>query len=220
MRLVILSDTHGLHNQFRCPDGDVLIHAGDCTDDIGQASLRNFLKWFESHPQKHKILIAGNHDGAFEKWPDLARAMVKEIAPSVTYLQDSGCEIGGYKFWGSPVTPEFCNWHFNRERGEGIKRHWDMIPRNTDVLITHGPAWNILDKGGFNEDHCGCRDLRDALEEIQPRLHIFGHIHYSYGHTKHYYDDGNWTDCINASIWWHDTNPLKVKNAPFIFDLP
>jgi len=30
MRLVVISDTHGLHNRIEdLPDGDVLVHAGD-----------------------------------------------------------------------------------------------------------------------------------------------------------------------------------------------
>lgn len=187
MKFVLISDTHGLHDHVQVPPCDILIHAGDCTTDAGRQSLREFLQWFERQPAKYKILIAGNHDWAFEKWPDLARLMVKEVAPSVTYLQDSPYEIEGIKFWGSPVSPRFFDWAFNRDRGADIKRHWDMIPDDVDVLITHGPPYGILDFSGYDDGtdrHVGCKDLLETLKRLKPKLHVHGHIHHSYGALK------------------------------------
>jgi predicted phosphodiesterase len=215
MKLVIISDTHGMHSEVKVPSGDVLIHCGDCTNDIGQRSLREFLTWFEDQPAPRKILIAGNHDGAFEKWSDLARAMVKEMAPSVIYLQDSGIEIGGVKFWGSPVQPEFFNWHFNRKRGADIKRHWDMIPNDVDVLITHGPMAGILDKD-FHGESAGCKDLLDAVLRVRPNVHCCGHIHYSYGQCILNHTPEIYTKCFNASACGEDYKPT---NVPFTYDL-
>lgn len=226
VRLGLISDTHGKHREITVGECDVLIHAGDCTNDIGQASLRDFLTWFEEQPATHKILIAGNHDGAFEKWPDLARLMVKERAPSVIYLEDSGCELYGLKFWGSPVTPTFFNWYFNRERGEEIKRHWDMIPKDTDVLITHGPPFSILDKAprfsNFKSrivsgyEQTGCRDLMEKVEEIKPSVHCFGHIHYSHGHHGIIHESGNVTDFFNASVVDEE---YTTAHPPFYHDI-
>jgi hypothetical protein len=59
--------------------------------------------------------------------------------PTVIYLNDSGVEIDGLKFWGSPVQPYFHNWAFNRI-GDDICKHWELIPLDTDILITHGPV--------------------------------------------------------------------------------
>lgn len=216
LRLVVLSDTHGYHLDVTVPKGDVLIHCGDATADIGQADLRRFLIWFEARPAPRKILIAGNHDGAFEKWPDLAQAMVKELAPSVTYLQDSGCEIEGIKFWGSPVSPRFCDWFFNRDRGPAIKRHWDMIPNDTDVLITHCPPFGILDLTN-DGDKAGCRDLYEAINRVKPVLNCFGHIHRSYGTMPYIHDDGWKTVCMNASICGEDYKPTR---QPWIYEVP
>jgi len=182
--ITTISDTHGLHHQVKFPNSDILIHAGDCTDDIGQASLRSFLEWFEKQPHQYKVLIAGNHDGAFEKWPKEARQMVKDIAPSCIYLEDSGCEILGLKIWGSPVTPEFFDWHFNRKRGADIRKHWELIPEDTDVLITHGPSHGTLDhvlhlNAGETDYAAGCKDLKDIIETKLKnlKLHVFGHLH-------------------------------------------
>jgi hypothetical protein len=64
----------------------------------------------------------------------------------VIYLCDESTIIDGVKFYGSPVQPEFCNWAFNRRRGAELKKYWDKIPKDTDVLITHGPPAGILDE--------------------------------------------------------------------------
>lgn len=205
MRLCAISDTHGLHDHVRVPPCDVLIHAGDCTNDAGRKSLRDFLTWLERQPAKRKILIAGNHDWAFEKWPDLARAMVAEVSPSVTYLQDSGVEIDGIKFFGSPYQPEFCNWAFNLPRGEALRKRWDLIPEGTDVVITHGPPRGILDWTPHGNEHCGCDDLLTTLNRLKPRLSVFGHVHASYG-TKTV--DG--TTYLNASICDEGYRPTRV----------
>jgi len=206
VKICVTSDTHGRHGMVRVPPCDILIHCGDCTADSGPQSLRGFLVWFERQPAKHKVLVAGNHDFAFEKWPDLAVAMVKEVAPSVQYLQDSGCELMGLKFWGSPYQPEFMNWAFNLPSGAALKRHWDMIPKGTDVLVTHGPPKGFLDYNHYDNFHCGCEDLLNAVIEIKPKLHCFGHIHSGYGSVE---VDG--TIMVNASAC---NERYIVKNDP------
>jgi len=213
MHLVIISDTHGKHESVTIPPCDVLIHCGDCTVDAGRADLRNFLLWLEKQPAPKKILVAGNHDWAFEKWNGLSRQMVNEIAPSAIYLEDSGIEIDGFKFWGSPVTPEFFNWAFNRKRGAEIKRHWDKIPNDTDVLITHGPPSDLLDVT-YSGKRDGCQDLREAIERVKPKLHVFGHFHRSYGRAALSHVGDKITVLINASICDESYNPTR-KPAEF-----
>lgn len=214
--LILVSDTHGHHSQVVVPQGDILIHCGDCTDDIGQAALRSFLQWFEGQSAPRKILVAGNHCGAFEKWPDLAQAMVKEVAPSVTYLQDSGVEIAGLKFWGSPVTPTFYNWHFNRDRGAEIKRYWDMIPDDIDILVTHGPARGYLDWSPYGKEHVGCDDLLEAIKRVKPKVHACGHVHGGYGTKVLDHEDKTCTVLINASICNEQYAPV---NKPWVVNV-
>lgn len=111
------------------------------------------------------------------------------------YLQDSGVEIEGLFIWGSPISPKYHDWAFNRERGSDIRRHWKIIPPHTDVLITHCPPFGILDTSSQGT-HEGCRDLLDILQHrVRPRLHVFGHIHEAHGHTT----IGH-TQYVNASI--------------------
>ena len=176
-RIVAISDTHEKHGQIRVPEGDILVCAGDITINGKPAAVSEFNAWFAAQPHRHKLLIAGNHDFLFEKDNDYARSL---ISPGIIYLENSGCEIMGLKFWGSPVTPWFFDWAFNKQRGEEIRRFWDEIPADTDVLVTHGPPFGILDKNAGGEN-TGCEELRYALERIRPRLHIFGHIHEGYG---------------------------------------
>lgn len=215
MKITCLSDTHGKHESVGVPPSDVLIHAGDFTVDQGRKSLRDFLVWFEQQPAPRKILVAGNHDWALERWPDLARLMIKEVAPSVTYLQDSGVEIEGIKFWGSPVQPAFCNWAFNRERGADINRHWVKIPDDADVLVTHGPSSFCLDRTETGEK-VGCRDLYEALLRAQPMVHCHGHIHYSYGSATIQYPSGKSTRVFNAAVCGENYRPI---NKPHEFEV-
>jgi Icc-related predicted phosphoesterase len=195
MRIVCISDTHNLHNQLEVPDGDILIHAGDISAIGEREDIINFNLWLGQLPHKYKIVIAGNHDFYFENEPIEA----KELLSNAIYLNDSGVEIEGlkratFRIWGSPISPEFHDWAFNRKRGQEIRNHWEKIPENTDILITHCPPFGILDKtnDGKNE---GCKDLLEIVSQIKPRLHIFGHIHEAYGQTK----NGE-TFFINASI--------------------
>jgi len=186
-RIVAISDTHGGHFGTKIPDGDILVHCGDFSSRGGMADALDFMRWFNIHPHKHKIFIAGNHDWICEKDPALFHNLLSQF-PDLIYLQDEGCEVEGLKFWGSPQTPRFFNWAFNRDRGEDIKRYWDLISDGTDVLITHGPPYGICDKAyrvGFNTtENTGCRDLFDATLRIAPKLHLFGHIHFD-GQTSY-----------------------------------
>jgi len=78
------------------PEGDVLVHAGDCLAYGSLSNLQDFDAWLGTLPHRHKIFVAGNHDTCFEDEPGLARKTVT----NATYLEDSGVEIEGFKFWG------------------------------------------------------------------------------------------------------------------------
>jgi Icc-related predicted phosphoesterase len=192
LKFVTISDTHGLHHDLQLPTGDVLIHAGDMSNRGREKEIMDFLDWFAKQDFAHKILIAGNHDFFFEQEPDL---YIQSILPqNIIYLKDSGITINGLQIWGSPVTPWFYDWAFNRHRGKQIKKHWDLIPTNTDILVTHGPAFGRLDANNKGEQ-VGCKDLLDAIELVRPKVHICGHIHEAYGTME----KGD-TKFMNASV--------------------
>lgn len=208
MKFVFISDTHGLHDYLLLPKGDVLIHAGDISKRGSEHEVRDFLKWFEELNFEHKIFIAGNHDFYFE---DSSPEKINQLIPkTVTYLCDSGIQLGNFKIWGSPVTPWFFDWAFNRNRGLEIKSHWDLIPADTDILITHGPVFGVLDATARGE-LVGCKNLLDKVEEVNPKIHVCGHIHEAYGICT-----TASTTFINASIL--DQN-YKVRNLPIVMEL-
>ena len=156
MKIVCISDTHGHHEKLKLPEGDLIIHAGDISSRGLRSEISGFLSWFDALDFKYKIFIAGNHDYYFENELQIT---IEDLIPSdIIYLNDSGIEIEGHQFWGSPVQPWFYNWAFNRHRGSDIRKHWNLIPQETDILITHGPAFGKLDVTVRGE-HVGCADL-------------------------------------------------------------
>ena len=208
MKFVTIADTHNKHKSLKLPPGDVLIHAGDVSMSGKEKEIIEFLDWFTIQDFEFKILIAGNHDFYFERESD---EQIEKILPkNIIYLKDSGTVIRGFNIWGSPVTPWFLNWAFNRYRGEQISRHWDLIPTGTDILITHGPIFRTLDKN-IEGQHTGCKDLYNKVHEIKPRVHICGHIHEAYG-TMH----KSGILFINASVV--NAN-YQLVNAPIVFEL-
>jgi len=210
MKLVCISDPHSLHHRIPdIPDGDVLIHAGDC---LGQDTLENIEElneWLGTLPHRRKIVIAGNHDWAFQETPELAR----QALTNAIYLEDSGAEIEGIRFWGSPWTPTFMDWAFMLERGQQLHKKWQLIPGDTDVLITHGPPKGIGDEAnlGFKCQNVGCIDLLDRIQQLSLKAHIFGHIHEGYGE----YQKGL-TTLINASTC---TARYEPRNAPIVIEV-
>jgi Icc-related predicted phosphoesterase len=79
------------------------------------------------------------------------------------------------------------------------------------VLITHGPPFGILDLPFGKEESAGCRLLLKRVQEIEPRVHVFGHIHGSYGKKQ----IGN-TLFVNACLCNEVYHPV---NAPHVIDL-
>jgi len=130
-----------------------------------------------------------------------------------TYLEDEACEVHGYKFFGAPWQPEFCNWAFNLPRGHECAAAWDRIPTETEVLITHGPCLghgDLLCPSGLRS---GCVDLLQTVtQRVKPLFHIAGHIHEGYGATTN-----GTTTFIQASTCTYDYKPT---NPPILFDLP
>lgn len=187
MKIVALSDTHNRHDDILVPAGDVLVHAGDFTVNGTLYEVRPFLEWFSSLPHKHKLLIAGNHDRVFQDAPELARSILSEY-PGVTYLEDSGVCLEGSNeasvmFWGSPwrCVDHVSSWVFS-DFDENLGRKYGLIPGHVDVLITHGPPYGVGDQiDGPEDDHLGSTTLLQCVDQLKPKLHIFGHIHQGYG---------------------------------------
>lgn len=236
MRLTILSDTHtrhGLIPMSDLPGGDAILHAGDIMNSgYNKNDILDFCTWFESLKQYDaKIFIAGNHDRMFEDDPEGAREIVERFL-NIDYLQDEQLTLYGdgpngdipennIRIYGSPWQPWFYDWAFNVERNSlKLAGKWEAIPDNTDILVTHGPAFGTLDTvAGRQYDNLGCELLAERIERLKPKIHICGHIHSGYGYQ---FKDG--THFFNAAVldeqyeytqkpitfdWNHITNEIK-----------
>jgi len=206
IKFVCLSDTHGRHNKIDIPNGDVLLFCGDFFNFGNLEELYDFNTFLGKLPHTYKIVIAGNHDQLFEK----NRTLGESFLTNAIYLQDSFVVINKIKIYGSPWQPRFLNWAFNLDRGQKLQEKWDMIPHDVDILMTHSPPYKCGDKTIDNK-YCGCKELRKVIEKIQPKYHIFGHIHEGYGKYKI-----KKTIEINASALNHQ---YKYTNKCIIFNL-
>jgi len=216
MNITFISDTHNQHNLIPkeyLSGGDILIHSGDITSRGHVEEVKPFLNWFNSLPYKHKIFIAGNHDFFFERPDKKVITNLLKKYPDVIYLNDSGVEIEGIKIWGSPVQPYFGGWAFNRV-GDEIQKHWDLIPKDTNILITHGGPIGV----GYNNvvlegRDVGCPYLANTIHELTD-LKIFcqGHIHEGYGRYR--YEDGPLF--LNASVL---NRRYEMQNRPIFLEL-
>lgn len=196
--LAIIGCSHGRHLNLDVPNADCLLHTGDYSRRGDKSDAIDFLRWLESQPHRHKVFTNGNHDGYSEDYPREFAELVAQYAPSCHYLCDSGVTIEGLRFWGSPVSPFFLDWWWNRQRGSDIQRHWDKIPGDTQVLVTHGPPLGRLDLimpeyGADRDLHQGCGNLRTTIDERLKSLRIsaFSHLHYQ----------GCQTEIVNGVIY-------------------
>jgi len=207
VKVICISDTHGEHEAMPAlPMGDVLVHAGDITAHGSREDFHAFVEWFSLQPHEHKVFIGGNHDTYLESHPEQVLTVSREH--QLHYLNDSGIIINNIRFWGSPITPRFHDWSFMRDEDE-IRAHWSLIPKETNILITHGPVWGVLDQVERSTtfiENTGCPALAKKVAQINPDYHIFGHIHEGYGSLE---KEG--TRFLNVSTM---NKNYKIQNAP------
>ncbi|EQK99589.1 phosphoesterase [Ophiocordyceps sinensis CO18] len=206
LRIVCISDTH--NRQPKVPLGDVLIHAGDLTENGSFQEMQDGLTWLSSQPHPYKVFVAGNHDvlldDAFlDKYPERRYGQTHGKQDldwgSVIYLQDSAVSlefppseqgqvgrtedaaITSLTIFGSPWTPQYGISAFQYLPSNS--RHWEDVFASADItphiVVTHGPPYLHLDRRDFHR--AGCPYLAEEVYRIRPRLHVFGHIHASYG---------------------------------------
>lgn len=224
LTITFISDTHGKHKQITkdLPGGDILIHSGDLSSKGYEHEIQQFCKWFDDIDNYDtKVFIAGNHDWGFQNNAERIQEIVNSYK-TIDYIQDDGFSLyfdgpngefpeDNIYFYGSPWQPEFYNWAFNLPRnGSELMEKWNNIPDNTDILITHGPAWGYVDQVIGKTEHLGCELLVQRIKTIKPKIHVCGHIHSGNG----YKFDGD-THFINASVldenYIYTYKPLTVR---------
>lgn len=213
MNIVLISDTHNNHRNMKLPEGDWLIHAGDWSNIGRPVVITSFIEWLESLDYKHIIVIAGNHDISMcpERTPsqDLRhylKAEWRKTSEKIHYLEHESLEIGRWKIFGSPYTPEFAGWGFMGDK-KFMKKKWAQIPEDTQILITHGPPTEAGKQSlNLKGDECGCPALQEKIKDLQDlRLHVFGHIHEGFCWRK----PGGKYWSVNASHVTRDMRPIQ-----------
>ena len=222
MIIHMISDLHGFFPE-KLPGGDLLIIVGDCTSNDKIPSWNQYFTWLDQQNYRKKIMVAGNHDNFCKQWALSNDSIYEDLIerPSVTYLCDSGYEFEGIKIWGTPWSLDFkginpqCKAFTGTEND--LKEYYAKIPLDTDMLISHGPAWGILDeiqRKDFYEDgwikFTGSYELLQAMDRVKPKLLVTGHIHENGLQTCLYKHIGPNTMCVNAS---YVDEHYKPRNA-------
>jgi len=205
IRIIATSDLHG--NLPVIQECDLLILGGDiCPDGSSTHQAQwldqNFRSWLDKVPAKEVVAIAGNHDLIFERAENLIPTDLRWH-----YLKDQQIELFGFKIYGTPWQLPF--WGAFNLNEEGLARRYEKIPDNIDILISHGPAYGILDE--VPSGHVGSTSLRKKIFELKPKLVICGHIHDAFGVRK--------IDNIlfaNVSLL---NDRMEVAHPPALFDL-
>ncbi|KAK7428851.1 hypothetical protein QQZ08_004621 [Neonectria magnoliae] len=198
VQVVCISDTHNTRPTL--PTGDILIHAGDLTENGSFDELQAELTWLSDQPHRYKIFVAGNHDVLLDdaflaRYPErrYGQNKTKEDLDwgSVIYLEDRCVTLElpspgqphprTLTILGSPWSPQYGISAFQYRPDD--PSHWatrfaslDVKP---DIVVSHSPPKHHLDARDFHR--AGCPYLAEELAQVRPRLSVFGHIHVSYG---------------------------------------
>jgi|TARA_R110000851_G_scaffold145114_5_gene284467 Icc-related predicted phosphoesterase len=225
--IAFLSDTHNRHEiiekRFGIPQCDIIIHAGDFTMLGYEDEVESFFDWYSALPIPNKVVIAGNHEIFFDptaikkyekgrRFNRIKTLNPRDIVPeNITYLENESAVVSGIKMYGSPYQPEFYDWAFNIRRGKSLEACWDLIPDDTELLITHAPPMGHLDVNNRGKN-VGCSDLKARIFSLNKlKTHVFGHIHQSRG-----VDISGGITYINASNLDESYKPV---HKPMVFDL-
>ena len=199
-KICIIADTHRRHRELAIPPCDLLIHCGDFCSFQREDSktLEDVDQWFAESPASHVVCIGGNHDFLLQN---------REFRfAHATYLQDELVEVAGLKIYGTPWCPDLSGFAFYAPLQQ-LEERWKCIPSDIDILVTHTPPYGILDFPTTGSPHLGCTALRQELNRICPRLHVFGHVHASFGRTN-----VEQTEFINAAVVGGPQ--LNIRNSP------
>lgn len=232
LKILALSDTHCLHyqlnnwfklNQELVNQADIIIYAGDSSNDrdelINLQEQLDFIDWYsklEVSDNCIKIYVAGNHNTSEYILSD---EIYEE--KGITRLYNKSINVKGFNIFGSPYSQEFgYGWVYNYDRKD--VSFWNIIPNETDIVITHGQAFNTLDMVYDTQSHLptykpvGDKWLLNRINEVKPKLVIGGHIHdnpsdYGYDIKNNGYVVKNGIEYHNVSIV---DNNIEVVNIP------
>lgn len=178
-----ISDTHDRHQEIHHVAVDAIVHSGDETSSrdphINANLARDFFFWYTDYPAPIKLYVPGNHSIAVQNTM-VSRDTIEVLG--IRLLVNQETSLYGYKVYGSPCTPLFGHCAAYMMKRQRMKMVWDVVPSDTQILITHGPPKGILDLApdiapGSDIVQVGCKSLRNRVEEVRPIIHAFGHLH-------------------------------------------
>ncbi len=177
MKILAFSDLHisARHAEaltHAARDADLVIGAGDFCN--GRHGLDQAIALLEGIAAP-MVVVPGNAESAEE-----LRAAARD---GITVLHGQAHETGGLRLfglgYGVPVTP-FGAWSCDLTEDEADA----MLSTCTgaDILITHSPPKGVADVTSQGIS-VGSSAIRKAIERIQPKLAVCGHIHDSWGQS-------------------------------------
>lgn len=175
MRILAFSDLHRDLDQANrltgmSADADVVVGAGDFASiHEGLTETVDALAGIATPT----VLVPGNN----ERLDDLREAA--EGWDAATVLHGDSTEIGGQTFFGLgagiPTTP--WSWSYDLDEEGAAAALADLTP--DAFLVLHSPPKNHCDSAG--DLHLGSVSIRDAIERVQPKTAVCGHIHEAWG---------------------------------------
>lgn len=179
MKILAFSDLHRAGPAARkiveaSRSADLVIAAGDFTNH--RQDLEGAMALIEDI-RAPIVMVPGNNE---------SEAELRAAAPEGTaVLHGQGLTIGGIKIFGLgyavPVTP-FTDWSCDLD--EDTARAMLTACTEADILISHSPPKGIVDRNSAGQS-LGSVAVFEAIERVQPKLVVCGHIHDSWGEFGH-----------------------------------
>jgi len=181
IRCVILSDTHGRHNELPSLadlGGDVLIHLGDVADKGSLDDIRSFCQYLDDQCTQFQeiILLEGNHDRDLKN-PDRINLQYEysqiNSCKNVTLLQDDIITIanGQLTLYGASwKSCELDNFFDNKKKSMNFLH-------GVDFFLTHSTPHTKQGGHGWT----GSKKITKIIEQYNIPIHLFGHIHWGRG---------------------------------------
>lgn len=170
IRVVCISDTHCKIPLNPIPQGDLLIHAGDLTNNGSISEIQQAIDWLKkllepsansNNGYQHIGVVCRNHDSYFDEksrmeddWRDTELKLewgkvqyLQRSSVSVTFW--SGCTL---EIYGAPQTPKCGGKEFAFQYPSGQDTWRNTIPADIDILVTHNPPkWHLdlAENGGL-----------------------------------------------------------------------
>ena len=188
MKILLVSDEensyiwdHFDRNRFK--DIDIMISCGDL-----KASYLSYLVTMINAPLYY---VHGNHDERYETHPPEGCISIED-----QIITHKGIRIAGL---GGCI--EYSGGNHQFSPAQMMKRAKRLVrgrlgKKGFDILVTHAPAKGLGDGKGFV--HQGLPAFNWLLDTYQPKYHLHGHQHLSYGANQERIIEYGGTTIING----------------------